>query len=300
MSYFSNPTEPSSTVPTSPDPADNHESVYGGYSPYGPSRPSPSSRKAKRGGLATLGGLLLLLLSKLKYLLIVFKMGAFGPTTLTMLISLVIYAGIFGWGYAIGFIALLLVHELGHVLVARMEGLPTSAPVFIPFFGALIMMRQQPRGSVAEAALAAGGPVLGSLGALACLGLYAVTRQPLMLALAYVGFFINLFNLIPMSPLDGGRILGAVSRWAYVIGVPILLFLILTHFNPFLLLIVALGVFDAWQRFRSPLQAWYDSASPVARWTIAFGYLTLVLLLVFGMNSTHALLAGVRGAAGLG
>lgn len=282
-------------IPASPDPVDDRQSVYGSYSPYQSPRVSSSSRKVKRGGLATVGGLLLLLLSKLKYLLIVFKVGAFGPTTLTMLISLVIYAGIFGWGYAIGFIVLLLVHELGHVLVARMEGLPTSAPVFIPFFGALITMRQQPRGSVAEAALAAGGPVLGSLGALACLGLYVITKQPLMLALAYVGFFINLFNLIPMSPLDGGRILGAVSRWAYVIGLPILLFLVLTHFNPFLLLIVFLGVFDAWQRFRSPLQPWYDTASPLARWTIAFGYLALVLLLVLGMNGTHALLAGVRG-----
>ncbi|MCL4543637.1 MAG: site-2 protease family protein [Chloroflexi bacterium] len=255
---------------------------------------NPRGRIGGRGIATTVGGLLLLLLSKLQFLLVLLKFSKFGVTTLSMLISLIFYGMFFGWSFAVGFILLLFVHEMGHVFVARAQGLRTTAPVFVPFFGALITMKEQPKGSMAEAALAAGGPVLGSVGALACVGLFGLTHQALFLALAYTGFFLNLFNLIPMSPLDGGRILGAVSRWAYVIGLPILLLVALSQFNPFLFLIVIMGAFDAWQRFRYPANSWYYAVSPQARWLVAGGYVALVLLLAFGMNETHSMLALVR------
>ncbi|MGI8913375.1 MAG: site-2 protease family protein [Chloroflexota bacterium] len=243
----------------------------------------------KRGTLTTGAGILAILASKLKYLFVLLKFGKVGGTLITMLVSVGAYALLFGWPYAVGFVALLFCHEMGHVIVARWQGVNVSAPMFVPFLGAFIAMRGMPEDSLGEAAIAAGGPVVGSIAALGCLGLYGVTHQPLLLALAYVGFFLNLFNLIPMSPLDGGRILGAASRWAYVAGLPILAVIAIWHFNPFLLVILALGVLDAFQRFRGGAvnAMYYTSVSPAARWAVAGGYVLLAGLLAIAMSDTN-------------
>jgi Zn-dependent protease len=215
-----------------------------------------------------------------------------------MVISLALYATIFGWAFAAGFVVLLLIHEMGHVLVAKWQGLNVSAPTFIPFMGAFISMRQMPRNSVAEAVMAAGGPVLGSLGAWGSLQLFTFTHNELFLALAYTGFFLNLFNLIPMPPLDGGRILSAASRWAPIIGLPVLGFIAFKSGNPFLFLILLFGLFEAFNRFRGGWGsvAYYDT-SPLTRGLIAAGYIALVAVLALAMSDTHAALGVVRGVA---
>ncbi len=251
---------------------------------------APARRwRNKRGTLTTGAGILAILASKLKYLFVLLKFGKVGGTLITMLVSVGAYALLFGWPYAVGFVALLFCHEMGHVMVARWQGVNVSAPMFVPFLGAFIAMRGMPEDSLGEAAIAAGGPVVGSIAALGCLGLYGVTHQPLLLALAYVGFFLNLFNLIPMSPLDGGRILGAASRWAYVAGLPILAVIAIWHFNPFLLVILALGVLDAFQRFRGGAvnAMYYTAVSPAARWAVAGGYVLLAGLLAIAMSDTN-------------
>ena len=265
--------------------------------PPGPVRQVPAPRwRNKRGTLTTGAGILAVLASKLKFMLVLLKFGKVGGTFLTMLVSVGAYALIFGWGYAIGFVALLFCHEMGHVLVARWQGVNVSAPMFVPFLGAFISMRGLPDDSLGEAAIAAGGPVLGSVAALGSLALYGVTHQPLLLALAYFGFFLNLFNLIPMSPLDGGRILGAASRWAYVAGLPILAVIAIWHFNPFLLFILVLGAMDAFQRFRGGAvnALYYSSISPAARWAVAGGYVLLASLLAIAMSDTHNALQVLR------
>ena len=117
---------------------------------------------------------------------------------------------------------LLFVHELGHVAVAKYQGLPVSAPVFIPFMGALILMKEMPQNAWREAQIALGGPILGALGAAACWGAGEPLDSDLLVALAYVGFFLNLFNLIPVLPLDGGRAIGAVHPVFWVLGVAVL------------------------------------------------------------------------------
>lgn len=256
----------------------------------------------KKGAVTTGAGILAILASKLQYLFVLLKFGKIGGTFITMLVSVVAYGLFFGWAYAIGFVALLFCHEMGHVLVARWQGVNVSAPMFVPFMGAFISMRGLPDDSLGEAAIAAGGPVLGSIAALACVALYSVTQQPLLLALAYVGFFLNLFNLIPMSPLDGGRILGAASRWAYVAGLPILAVVAIWHFNPFLLFILILGAMDAFQRFRGGASnaRYYSSISPAARWAVAGGYVLLAALLAIAMTETHNALQLLRAGGVLG
>lgn len=178
------------------------------------------SRKPNR-KWKTLGGLGVLLATfggKLKFLIPLLKLGKLGGTIWSMALMVGAYALIYPWTFAIGLVMMLLIHEMGHVWAARRKGLPVSAPAFIPFLGALITLKQQPKDAETEAFIAYGGPLLGSLGALLALGLAKVTDYGPLYAIAQVGFFLNLINLLPIHPLDGGRIVTAISRWLWGVG----------------------------------------------------------------------------------
>jgi len=146
-------------------------------------------------------------------LLAVGKLGKVALTGGTLLLSVIAYAFVFGWWYAVGFVLLIFVHEMGHYIAARQKGLDVGAPTFIPFVGAWIALKQQPHNAEMEAYIGLGGPLLGTLGALACYFAARETDSNLLLSLSYAGFFINLFNLIPLSPFDGGRITAVLSPW---------------------------------------------------------------------------------------
>src|SRR5207302_10606870 len=153
------------------------------------------------------------------------KFMGLGFTIVSTGVTALIYAQLFGWAFGVGIVLLILIHESGHVVVARVIGLPVSLPVMIPFLGAFVSMKQQPRSVAQESIMAIGGPVLGSIAAGLCyLGYLAMpdssTGQPLR-ALAYFGFLINLFNLVPVTPLDGGRVLSVLSKWFNVAGLAI-------------------------------------------------------------------------------
>ena len=144
-------------------------------------------------------GAIFILLTKLKFLKVLLSVGS-------MVLAIAGYAMIFGWPFAAGFVGLIFCHEMGHYIAARQRGLAVSLPMFIPFFGAYITLKDQPHDAEAEAYVAYAGPFVGSL---ACFAVYFASRHydsRLLLALAQSGFLINLFNLIPVSPLDGGRI----------------------------------------------------------------------------------------------
>jgi Zn-dependent protease len=189
--------------------------------------------------LAVKGKTLLLSLLKLKYLY----------SALTAVISIFAYAWRFGWAGATGFVALLFVHEMGHVLMLRSQGVPASVPMFIPFVGAIISMKQYPKSVVEEAYSAIAGPVLGSVGALVCLAIYFVTGSQLFAWLAYIGFFLNLFNLLPMSPLDGGRVIGAVWRGFWVLGIVASVILATMWGSALLFLISVFGLSEINKRY---------------------------------------------------
>lgn len=158
-----------------------------------------------------------LILPALKFLPVLIKSGG------TMLLSIGIYATIWGWKFAVGFVVLMFVHECGHLIVAKRFGLKVSAPVFIPFMGAFILLKDQPRNAWMEACVGIGGPMLGSLGALACHSLGETIDAPVFIALAYSGYLLNLFNLTPVGMLDGGRIVTALSRWLWLPGLAVLM-----------------------------------------------------------------------------
>lgn len=181
-----------------------------------PEQETAVSRKRRNGAMATGAGLLVLLSKFKPALLLLLKAG---KPLITMLLSVGAYALIFPWTFALGFVLLLLVHELGHVWAAKRAGVPVSAPMFIPFVGAMIMLKRNPRDAATEAYIGIGGPLLGTAGALVCYGIGEWSGHPIWHALAYTGFFLNLINLMPIHPLDGGRIVSAVSRWLWLAGV---------------------------------------------------------------------------------
>ena len=175
------------------------------------------------GPVLVVGTLLLKLGSKLKFLLLGTKFLLPAVKTVgSMGVTIAVYAQIWGWKYAAGFVFLILIHEWGHVLAARQCGLPVSAPVFIPFFGAFILLKKAPRDAWIEAKVALGGPLLGSAAAFLCHLAGIGFDQPLLVALAWSGYSLNLFNLIPVGQLDGGRIVTAISPWLWIPGLLLL------------------------------------------------------------------------------
>jgi Zn-dependent protease len=153
-------------------------------------------------------------------------------------VSLAAYALLWGWAFAAGFIALLFVHEMGHVIALRREGLKASAPMFIPFLGAVIAARSLGDNATAEARVGLAGPILGSVGAAACVLVWHATGNDLWRALAFTGFFLNLFNLLPVVPLDGGRAMAAMAPWMWFLGFAALIPLALIFPNPIIFLIL--------------------------------------------------------------
>src|SRR5215218_5838036 len=188
-----------------------------GYEPIQPGSGRPDHRGLRRrlgAGLVALVAVaakaksLLLLLPKLKLLT------TFGSA----LVSIAAYAVLWGFPFAAGFVALLFLHELGHVIQLRREGVKASAPMFIPFLGAVIAAKSMGRDAAAEARVGLAGPILGSVATLLPLGLWLATGEDLWRALAYIGFLINLFNLLPVLPLDGGRAMAALTPWMWGVG----------------------------------------------------------------------------------
>ena len=188
--------------------------------------------------LAKFGKVALLLLTKAKFL----------TTSGSMLVSIAAYSLIWGWTFAAGFVALLFVHEMGHVIQMRREGVQPSGMVFIPFLGAAVGARSLGGSALAEARVGLAGPVLGTLGTLVVAGIYLATGNDFWRALAFVGFFLNLFNLLPVLPLDGGRAMAAMAPWMWFVGFAALLVLLFVAPNPILIFILLIGGMETWRR----------------------------------------------------
>ena len=229
-----------------------------------------------------------LLLAKVKSLLLVLLKVKFFGTALTMLLSVGAYALLFPVWFAVGVVALIWVHEMGHVLQLNREGMKASAPMFIPFLGAFVAMKEIPKNALVEARVGLAGPVLGTLGALGSLGIYALTQNPLFLGLAHFGFLINLFNLAPMLPLDGGRAVGAMSPVFWLVGVVMLVALFLLQPNFIILIIAFLGGGELWRR-------WKMRNTPEGRayHNIEASHRVIVGLVYLGLVAALALLMGV-------
>jgi Zn-dependent protease len=279
-----------------------HASAHAGENPFGeqPQRRAPVRSIRKRIGsmLAAIGALIAKFGVALKALLVALPNLKLLVTAGTALVSVAAYSLFFGWWFAAGFVALLFVHEMGHVIALRREGISASAPMFIPFMGAAIFSKSLGDNALAEARVGLAGPILGSVGAAAVAVVGELTGSSLLIALAYFGFFINLFNLLPVIPLDGGRAAAAMSPWMWFAGLGVLVALVfLDPGNPILLIIVLFAAFQTWHRWqqrktRSLQQAAYYRVAPRHRLLVFAVYVGLIVALVFGMHETHILTSG--------
>jgi len=217
----------------------------------------------------------------------------------SMLISLVVYSFIFGWKYAAGFIVLLFVHEMGHFIAARQRGLDVGLPTFIPFVGAWVNLKDLPHDAETEAYVGLGGPLLGTVGAIAVYFWARETNTNWLLAVAYSGFFLNLFNLIPISPFDGGRITAVLSPRIWLLGVPMLVALFMWRPSPMLLVMALLAAPQAWKAWKyradSPEGQTYYAVSNATKWEYGLIYLGLAGFLAVMSYDTHALIESSRG-----
>jgi Zn-dependent protease len=290
-------------------------------SPYQQPPPPAAApqHKSKPRGIMTIIGVIIavlikfkaiifLVLLKLKTLLIAVKFLHFGAalkTMLSMLITVWLYAIGWGWPFAIGFVLLIFVHEMGHSLALRAMGIKASVPIFIPFMGAFIAMKENPPNAKVEAWTGIAGPIAGTIGAIAVWMLYFKSGSFFWLDLAYVGFLLNLFNLIPLSPLDGGRVVAAISPKAWVVGFVVMILFFFTSFNPIILFILILGfprVLSVFRKDHTLDQAYY-SVDMKNKVLITLAYFGLALFLIIAMSLTHrmpvadhALLVPMRGA----
>jgi Zn-dependent protease len=224
---------------------------------------------------------LLLLLPKLKVL----------TTSASMLVSVAAYAVIWCWRFAVGFVALLFLHEMGHVVQMKREGVKVSGMLFIPFLGAAVGARSMGGNALAEARIGLAGPILGTLATAALIPLAVAQDSDFLRALAFTGFFLNLFNLAPVVPLDGGRAMAAMAPWMWFAGFAAMLGFFVLFPNPILVLILLLGGMETWRRWKTRKQGLegneaYYRVRPVHRLLVAMVYVGLIAACAVGMDLT--------------
>ncbi|CAJ1938252.1 unnamed protein product [Cylindrotheca closterium] len=255
------------------------------FSNWGGGPPRPGGNRWMQGaGFLGAGAMLL---GKTKYLIGVLKLTKLASLG-SMIFTIGTYSMFFGLPYAAGMVGLITVHEVGHVLVMHQRGIPFSPMVFMPFMGAMVQMNQRPRNAWEDALVAFGGPVAGSLAAGGVAVSAHLTNSPLLFALADFGFMVNLFNLIPLGSMDGGRIAGALSPWAHVAGLGIggtLAVSGMIH-NPIFYLILLSGGWETYQRFynKGAIPPGYYAITPVQRAAIGLGYIGLAGGLALAMD----------------
>lgn len=223
------------------------------------------------------------------------KIGKLLGTGGSMVLSVFAYAFVYGWLYAVGFVGLLFAHEMGHYLAAKQSKLDVGAPCFIPFVGAWIQLKEQPMNAEIEAFVGISGPILGSAAAFIVYLVAQSAGSHLLLAISYSGFILNLFNLIPLTPLDGGRIVSVISPRIWLLGIPLLIGLFIWRPSPLLILIAIFAVPQVWKTLKdkSISKSGYYDASRQVKLSYTVQYLVLVGLLAISAYQVHETLPPV-------
>jgi len=180
----------------------------------------------------------------------------------------------------VGFVVITFIHELGHAVAIRVKGLRAGFMVFIPFVGGAVTLKDQPRSAYDDAMIGLAGPAAGTFASLVSLQIYKWTSDPLFLLIAFLGFALNLFNLLPIGLLDGGRISAAVTKWMWLFGGGAIVYKLIDQPNP---LTIAIAVLAAFQVYASIVREKSDKrfyeVTPAQRAAIAILYFGLVIFL---------------------
>ena len=261
------------------------------------------SQSKKRKGLAGIGGAIAAIIASLSKLGSLGFLLKFGWAGISALISIAVYSWLFGWRFAIGLVTLLFIHEMGHALVMKLKGIPIGGLTFIPLLGAAVTMRRMPQNARDEAEVGIAGPIAGAVACAFCLLFaYMPMADQIWAPLAYFGFFINLFNLIPIVPFDGGRVLAAIDRRVWILGfVGLLGFQIWEwlngNFSFWLLFFVIIAFTQLWSRGAAAKtlqgQSYYD-VPLLTRITMSLLYFGLAVVLYLGMTTAHGLIPTIQ------
>ena len=245
-----------------------------------------------RGLLGGLGALFVAAFAYGKYALLILVKVPFLLTAGTALVSVVAYSFLGGPWFAVGLVLMIFVHEMGHVVEIRRQGMAATAPIFIPFLGAAIFQRSHAQSPMRQAQIGIAGPIAGTIGATVAFVLYGQTHWVVLLLWAYYGFLINLFNMIPFGMLDGGWILAPTSKWVQVAGLAALAYgWVVGFISPLVIIILILGLPMVWQRFRNPaLDAYLTSGPAGPRIAMGLAWLGLVAYLAFFFLQTEHML----------
>jgi Zn-dependent protease len=274
--------------------------VEGEYQPPAESEaPQPQQRAKRRaGGIGTIAAALgvaalkfktlLALLLNLKFVLLGAKLFA---VSWTFILSLFLYVAFFGWRIGVVLVLLIAAHELGHYFAYRAYGLAVRAPVFVPFMGAFTA------GAIApdledDAYIALAGPLTGLVLAGVCYAFGDLTGDRFWLACAYIGAFLNLFNMIPVLPFDGGRVIGAIWPPLWIAGALLFVAAALWLHVPiiFVLLIAILGLPAMIAAFRGNVDPRAATMTNAARVRVGLWYLATVMGLLYIVGQSHSAL----------
>ncbi|MDQ1485102.1 MAG: hypothetical protein QOJ62_795 [Actinomycetota bacterium] len=261
-----------------------------------PNAPGPSGHTGRRwaragggaaagAGVAAKGGLLtkLFFVFKGATFLVKFKFAG------TMALSVLLYSWIYGIWFAVGLVGLLAVHEFGHYAAFRAQGVKVSLPTFVPFLGAYVKTESPIRSVAHEAAGGLAGPAAGALAGIGLFELSRAMNSPLLQALAYVSFFLNLFNLLPVPFLDGGRVAGALHPALWVAGIAggvVVEMWRPSRILPFILLFGVISLVPQWRRWKTSRHTYYAIASST-RVAIGSAYAAVAILCLWGMNVAY-------------
>ena len=229
---------------------------------------------------------LIFALLNLKWLLIG---GKFALTGFSFLASIWFYSLFYGWPFAVVFVILIAIHEFGHVVFVRAFGLSAPAVYFVPAFGAFTTWKGAPTSVFQESAIAFGGPLFGGLAALACYVYGTATLGGFWIAAAYVAFFLNLFNMIPIAFLDGGKMTGAISPRLWIVGFAFVIVAAIAFrwWSPILLILIVLSIPRVVATFRGHVDPRFAAVSERERATISIAYFALLALLTAGVVAAH-------------
>lgn len=196
----------------------------------------------------------------------------------------------------VGFVVVTLIHEIGHAVAIRAKGLRAGFMVFIPFIGGAVTMKGQPRTVFDDALIGLAGPFFGTMATLAILQIYKWTADPLYLLIAFFGFGLNLFNLLPIGMLDGGRISAAITKWMWVLGGGAIVYKVVDQPNPLTIVIAVLAAFQVYASIvREKSDPRFYEITPLQRAAIAVLYFTLVIFLGHQTWMTYDRLELLRG-----
>jgi Zn-dependent protease len=229
-------------------------------------------------------GLFLLFFEKVR-LLLVNPFEGFGAMQYAIaggsfVVTIAAYATKWPLAVVVGFVVITLIHEIGHAVAIRAKGLRAGFMVFIPFIGGAVSIKDQPHSVYDDAIIGLAGPAAGTAASLICLQIYKWIDDPLWLLIAFLGFGLNLINLLPIGMLDGGRISAAVTKWMWVFGGAAVVYKVVQQPNPLIVLIAVLAAFQVYASLnREKTDPHYYDIPGAQRAAIAVLYFALVIFL---------------------